>query len=105
MGRAAMAPETMATRCSPSLESYSDSRRRSCCISARMASLSWTVRVRQGAQGKALGGSTCSSSGFSSPHETRTSWSSKSTAHVLGPLVSCGGARLDFFVPGAREEG
>jgi hypothetical protein len=25
-------------------------------------------------------------------------------ARVLGPLVSCGGARLDFFVLGAREE-
>jgi hypothetical protein len=51
MGKAARASEAMATRCSPSTYSHSDSTRQGCCTLARMDSLSSIVRVRQGAQG------------------------------------------------------
>jgi hypothetical protein len=105
MGRAAMAPETMATRCSPSPESHSDSRRRSCCISARMASLSWTVRVRQGAQGKASGGSTCSSSEYSSPHESRTSWPSKPPNSCARATCVMWGGSSRFLRTGCQGRG
>jgi hypothetical protein len=105
MGRAAMASEAMATRCSPSPESHSDSRRRSCCISARMASFSWTVRVRQGAQGKASGGSTCSSSEYSSPHESRTSWSSKSPSSCAQATCVMWGGSSRFLRTGCQGRG